>query len=219
MDMLSNSSVAWISSCTKSLFARLTSIPCPPKKIPRRTPPAISVLKSSFHPVCQLVEEDVFQMFLRERKLNGDFVSKVSDVLWHREILNFVDDDASKLAENPQEAEQVTGSNDDDGYLKLSRTQEWILGKNPAPMNKKAIVKGLQDDSEKRKKLNLLKYGALKRELMLLSVSIGTACSTYCLVVLSFQVAISYAVGVLFGLVNATLMDMLGCFLLNCSNS
>ncbi|XP_021887480.1 uncharacterized protein LOC110806830 isoform X5 [Carica papaya] len=40
----------------------------------------------------------------------------------------------------------------------------------------------------------------LKREMMLLSVGIGTACSGYCLVALSVQAAISYAVGVLFRL-------------------
>lgn len=38
----------------------------------------------------------------------------------------------------------------------------------------------------------------LKREILLLSVGIGTACSGYCLIVLSAQAAISYAAGVLF---------------------
>lgn len=36
---------------------------------------------------------------------------------------------------------QVTGSDNDEGFLKLSKTQEWILGDDSAPMNKKAIAK------------------------------------------------------------------------------
>ncbi|RVW86692.1 hypothetical protein CK203_039830 [Vitis vinifera] len=47
------------------------------------------------------------------------------------------------------------------GFLKLTRTQEWVLGDNSAPINKKAIAKVLQDDSERRKRLNLLKYEAV----------------------------------------------------------
>ncbi|RVW86691.1 hypothetical protein CK203_039831 [Vitis vinifera] len=41
-------------------------------------------------------------------------------------------------------------------------------------------------------------HPVLKREILLLSVGIGTACSGYCLIVLSAQAAISYAAGVLF---------------------
>ena len=36
---------------------------------------------------------------------------------------------------------QVMESQDDGGFLKLSKTQEWILGEESAPMNKKAIAK------------------------------------------------------------------------------
>ncbi|CAK9151188.1 unnamed protein product [Ilex paraguariensis] len=38
----------------------------------------------------------------------------------------------------------------------------------------------------------------LKRELLILTVGIGTACSGYCLVVISLQAAVSYAAGVMF---------------------
>ncbi|XP_022729598.1 uncharacterized protein LOC111284841 isoform X3 [Durio zibethinus] len=138
-------------------------------------------------------------MFFKDREINGDFISKASDMLWQREVAKVVDADASEPADTTQQAEQVIGSDDDDGgLLKLSRTQEWLLGDNSAPRNKTVIAKVLRDDSEKRKKLSLLKYEALKRELMLLSVGIGTACCVYCLIVLSVQAAVSYAVGVLF---------------------
>ncbi|KAL0000327.1 hypothetical protein SO802_014108 [Lithocarpus litseifolius] len=92
----------------------------------------------------------------------------------------------------------VMESDNDGGFLKLSRTREWASGDYSAPVNKKAIAKVLQDDIERRKKLNLLSYEALKREMMLLSVGIGTACSGYCLIVLSAQAAVSYGTGVLF---------------------
>ncbi|KAL6976450.1 hypothetical protein U1Q18_025238, partial [Sarracenia purpurea var. burkii] len=84
------------------------------------------------------------------------------------------------------------------GFLKLTRTREWVAGDNSAPVNKKMIPKHLQNDSVRRKMLNLLRYEALKRELMLLTVSIGTVCSGYCLVALSVQAAMSYAAGVIF---------------------
>ncbi|KAK9279449.1 hypothetical protein L1049_013128 [Liquidambar formosana] len=87
------------------------------------------------------------------------------------------------------------GSEWEDGFLKLTRTHEWVLGDTSAPVNKKAIAKELRDDSERRKRMNLLNYEAIKRELLLLSVGIGTACSGYCLVALSVQAAISYAAG------------------------
>lgn len=41
--------------------------------------------------VSELVGEDVLQMFLKDREENGDFISKVSDRLWLREVLESVD--------------------------------------------------------------------------------------------------------------------------------
>ncbi|GMY15777.1 NF-kappa-B inhibitor-like protein 2 isoform 1 [Fagus crenata] len=168
--------------------------------IPRSTLPTLSVLRTSPRPVSGAAEEDVLQMFFKERKLSGDIISKASDIFWQREVKQFVDADANavKPADTPQQAEQVMVSDSDGGFLKLSRTYEWVSGENSAPVNKKAIAKALRDDSERRKKLNLLQYEAIKREMMLLSVGIGTACSGYCLIVLSVQAAISYATGVLF---------------------
>nr|XP_023920999.1 uncharacterized protein LOC112032467 [Quercus suber]POF25092.1 hypothetical protein CFP56_75478 [Quercus suber] len=165
---------------------------------PRSTLPTVSVLRTSPRPVSGVAEEDVLQMFFKERKLSGDFISKASDIFWQREVQQFVDADAGEPADTPQQAEQVMESDNDGGFLKLSRTYEWVSGDNSAPVNKKAIAKALQDDSERRKKLNLLNYEALKREMMLLSVGIGTACSGYCLIVLSAQAAVSYGTGVLF---------------------
>ncbi|XP_038895660.1 uncharacterized protein LOC120083843 isoform X2 [Benincasa hispida] len=145
--------------------------------------------------VSEIAEEDVLRAFFEERKLNSDFISKTSDMLWQRAVLKFEDVTDDRFTDTSQGP--VDENDDDGGFLKLSVTQEWISGGNSAPINKKTVNKILPNDRERKKKLNFLKYEALKRELMLLSVGIGTACSGYCLVVFSFQAAISYAVGVL----------------------
>ncbi|XP_024927016.3 uncharacterized protein LOC107409802 isoform X4 [Ziziphus jujuba] len=182
-----------ITSSTRSPYPRTHSIiPRPPK------PHSTRLLEAGPRAVRESAEENVLQTFFRERQLNGDFISKASDILWQREVMKFVDADAGTLADSSQQPEQVMANDNDGGFLKLSKTQEWVLGDNSAPVNKKALAKAMQDDSDKRKRLNLLRYEALKRELMFLSIGIGTACSGYCLVALSVQAAISYATGVLF---------------------
>ncbi|XVE79203.1 hypothetical protein DITRI_Ditri14bG0038900 [Diplodiscus trichospermus] len=196
MDNLSG--VGFITNCRSYPFTRFSPLPPPQRPPLSRRSPTVFVLKTSSPSVSESVEEDVLQMFFKDREVNGDFISKASDMLWRRDVLQVVGTDAGQPADATQQAEQVMGSDDDSGFLKLSKAQEWLLGDDSAPSNKKAIAKVLQDDSERRKKLNLLKYEALKRELMLLSVGIGTACSGYCLIVLSVQAAVSYAVGVVF---------------------
>ncbi|OMO59913.1 hypothetical protein COLO4_34005 [Corchorus olitorius] len=196
MDTLSG--LAFVTNCSSSSFTRFSPLPRPQRPPLSRRIPAVFVLKTSTRSVSESIEEDVLQMFFKDREVNGDFISKASDMLWQREFPKVVDADAGEAADTTQQAEEAMESDDGGGFLKLSRTQEWLLGDDSAPMNKKARAKVLRDDSERRKKLNLLEYEALKRELLLLSVGIGTACSGYCLIVLSVQAAVSYAVGVLF---------------------
>lgn len=180
-------------------FSFPRTLPIPNRLLPNRIP-TVSALRTTPPPVSEVAEEDVLQTFFKERQLNGDLVSKVSDVFWKREFANSVDidaDDGAEFGDTPQLAEQVT-ENDAGGFLKLSTTNEWVLGDISAPVNRKARAKALQNDSDRRRKLNLLQYEALQRELMLLSIGIGTACTGYCLIALSSQAAISYATGVLF---------------------
>ncbi|PNX95187.1 hypothetical protein L195_g018371 [Trifolium pratense] len=93
---------------------------------------------------------------------------------------NSGDYDVSKFTDNnSQQIEQSIETNSEGGFLKLSSTQEWLLGENSAPINRKMTAK-------------------LKRELLFLSVGIGLACSGYCLLVFSVQAALSYGIGVLF---------------------
>ncbi|RDY01083.1 hypothetical protein CR513_15626 [Mucuna pruriens] len=161
------------------------------------TTPLVSVLRAG-PPSVSDVDEDVLEIFFKERELSGDFISRASDLLWRRNFRNFSDYDISKLTNTSQQTEQIIETDSDGGFLKLTRTQEWLSGDNSPPTNKKVTAKVLQDSSARRKKLNMLKYESLKREILLLSVGIGLACCGYCLVVLSVQAAISYAIGVLF---------------------
>ncbi|CAM8969542.1 unnamed protein product [Rhodiola kirilowii] len=162
---------------------------------------SVSALKvTSSSSVAEVAEEDVLRMYFKDRGENGDFISSLSDKIWLGDVMKVLEMDSGDYqAEDEQYGdEEATGSDyDDDGFLKLAPTQEWLLGERSAPFNKKARAKALQDNSDRRKKMNLLKYEALKRELLLLSVSIGAACSGYCLVAFSFQAAVSYATGVL----------------------
>ncbi|GMH07338.1 hypothetical protein Nepgr_009178 [Nepenthes gracilis] len=153
----------------------------------------VSVIKGPC-PVSERAEEDVLEAFFRDRELNGDLITKASDILFQREARK-----SDTLHDGTSQQVPETSSNESEGgFLKLSKTQEWVSGENTAPLNRKSYRKGLQDDSERRKRLNFLKYAALKRELMLLTVAIGAACSGYCLITLSVQAAMSYAAGVVF---------------------
>ncbi|KAJ1408475.1 hypothetical protein SESBI_23458 [Sesbania bispinosa] len=161
-----------------------------------------SVLRAgSPSPSVSDAEEDVLQMFFKERELNGDIISRASDMLWQRKFRSSVGSDISNLTYNNSqqtEQDQTIESNSDDRFLKLSRTQEWVLGDKSAPINKKVTAKMIQDSSARRKKLNILKYESLKREILLVSMGIGLPCTGYCLMILSVQAALSYAIGVLF---------------------
>lgn len=165
-----------------------------PRRVSSGVPLVISALKSSPLPLKEFSGDDVLRAFLREREVSGDFISKLSDEIWLKKGLtvnseNVLEDD---VMEEP-------GGEENEGFLKLKQNSEWLLGdSNSVPLNKKMAYKEVPDDGDRRKRMNFLRYEALKRELLLLTVGIGTACTGYCLVALSFQAAASYAVGVVF---------------------
>lgn len=54
------------------------------------------------------VDEDVLQIFFKERELNGDFISRASDLLWRRNFRNSGDYNISNLTDSTsQQTEQV----------------------------------------------------------------------------------------------------------------
>ncbi|KAL1199208.1 hypothetical protein V5N11_005565 [Cardamine amara subsp. amara] len=204
METLSISAASWFSGGAIPPSHVRLSQPYHLRKSPNRNSPRLSAFNAASRSVSELVEEDVLQMFLKDREENGDFISRVSDRLWLKEVLESIDVNSNGASstvalDDNQESSVDVLDDDESGFLKLKPTQEWIgWESDSAPMNKKALAKALRDDSERRKKFNFLKYEALKRELMYLSIVIGTGCSGYCLVALSAQAAVSYAVGVLF---------------------
>ncbi|KAG5566524.1 hypothetical protein RHGRI_002170 [Rhododendron griersonianum] len=193
----------WLATCSSFQFSPNHCLLFPTKISPvrrraqlpyPRIPTAVASALRSPPPVSELAEEDILQTFLKERELDGDIISKVSDILWLRNAIR-LDDAEADVTQQPQE---VLEDENEGGFLKLTRTLEWIAGDNSAPVNKKMTAMELQNDRERTKMLNLLRYEALKREMMLLTAGIGTVCSGYCLVVFSVQAALSYAAGVLF---------------------
>ncbi|XP_009779525.1 uncharacterized protein LOC107784969 [Nicotiana tabacum] len=185
----------------------LSPLTSPPRRCrdhPRFTT-TLSVLKTS-RPVSEVAVDDVFQDFLRERELNGDIISRISDRIWLRNVVNFDSLEAGNCATEATQSLEVSGEDNEGGFLKLKSTKEWLSGDATAPVNKKRTLKEIQDDRERRKRLNFLRYEALKKELLYLTVGIGTACSGYCLVALSVQAALSYATGVVFSYVYLQLL-------------
>lgn len=65
------------------------------------------------------LDEDVLQTFLKDRELNGDFVSRTCDLLWRMDFRNSGDYDVSKPNDddNAQQIEQVRISNYSDSIL------------------------------------------------------------------------------------------------------
>ncbi|KAL8057862.1 hypothetical protein ABFS82_04G211100 [Erythranthe guttata] len=167
-----------------------------------RAPALFSTLKASPPTENGISGDDVLRAFLKERKLSGDFIAKICDEIWLKAVVgnsNFFEDSDEIDSSWKFNAQQLLDEEEEGGFLKLKITSEWLLGEDStAPMNKKMAAKIARDDSERRKRLNFLRYEALKRELLLLTVAIGTACSGYCLVALSVQAAVSYATGVSF---------------------
>ncbi|KAH9659680.1 hypothetical protein KPL70_023952 [Citrus sinensis] len=136
------------------------------KPLSKKTSPTFSssLLRTSSSPVSEVAEEDVLQMFFKDRELNGDFISKTSDMFWLMGALKFVDfdADAGKFADNSEQAHQVV-----------------LLPKSLLLQH--STTKAVYDADFCTLILQL------KRELMLLSVGIGTAWSGYCLITLSVQ--------------------------------
>ncbi|CAH9094004.1 unnamed protein product [Cuscuta epithymum] len=163
-----------------------------------RIPGAVSVLKS-YIPVSGVDEDYVLRDFLKERKLNGDFIARISDKIWLRDVANVeYTEPETGPTNNVQLLEEDLGEGNEGGFLKFKSTRAWLLGEASPPVNKKRTFKELQDDSVRRKMLNFLRYEALKRDLLFLTVSIGTACGGYCLLAFSPEAALSYTTGVFF---------------------
>ncbi|XP_021848252.1 uncharacterized protein [Spinacia oleracea] len=157
--------------------------------------PTVSVLKSPSS-ATERAEEDVSQEFFRDRQLKGDLITKYSDILFQKGVMGLIDDETANVEYSSESAEEALADEPDAGFLKLTSTQEWLMGETSAPINRKPTNKELQDNRERRRRLEFLRYEALKRELQFMTLGVGAACTGYCLFIFSIQAAVSYASGV-----------------------
>lgn len=155
----------------------------------------IPAVAKTTRPANELSAQDLFELFLQERKITGDLVSKTSDMLWKKEVLEVDESRRAEVKERLQQPQKITDDESGGGFLKLSRTRKWVSGDGEVPVNETASTVEWKTDSENRKRMGLLEYEALKRELLLITAGIAAACSGYCFFVFSPQVALSYAVG------------------------
>ncbi|KAF6144525.1 hypothetical protein GIB67_023971 [Kingdonia uniflora] len=89
----------------------------------------------------EISRKDLLQFFLKERQLNGDLVSKTCDLLWKRDELKYVDSEIT--CPNPQQPQAVMERENLDGFLKLTKTIDWITGNEIAPINNKVVIKDI----------------------------------------------------------------------------
>eukprot|EP01018_Ginkgo_biloba_P038065 Gb_29637 [translate_table: standard] len=143
----------------------------------------------------ELSAQDIFELFLRERQASGDFISRTSDVLWKKEVLELDDNRSIEVKESLQQLQKMTEDESGRGFLKLNQTRKWVSGNGEAPVNNNVPTVERETDSENRRRISLLEYEALKRELLLITVGVAVACTGYCFLTFSPQVALSYAVG------------------------
>ncbi|KAK4337735.1 hypothetical protein RND71_042222 [Anisodus tanguticus] len=178
------------------------------------------------------VDDVVFQDFLRERELNGDVISRISDRIWLRNAVDFDSAEAGSSISEITQSEEVSGEDNEGSFLKLKNTKEWLSGDATPPSlaidPSDDMKQEIQDDRKEGKGLTfsdmklgdsthnlscwslpydlivvhvvlftfgerLSKGKKLKRELLFLTVGIGTACSGYCLVALSVQLLCQHA--------------------------
>uniref|UniRef100_A0A0E0CZT6 Uncharacterized protein n=1 Tax=Oryza meridionalis TaxID=40149 RepID=A0A0E0CZT6_9ORYZ len=166
-----------------------------------RASPRASALRYSSLQAGDSLGEEVLRMFLAERQAHGDFVTKISDMVWRRNGGDLGVLEAAAEQENSADVAPPQPEEDDvmgEGMLRIAATRDWVSGESSLPVSKRLSAKDRQDERERRKELNLLRYEALKDELLLLTTGIGAACSLYCLLVFSLEAAVSYAFGVAF---------------------
>uniref|UniRef100_A0A0E0CZT7 Uncharacterized protein n=1 Tax=Oryza meridionalis TaxID=40149 RepID=A0A0E0CZT7_9ORYZ len=145
-----------------------------------RASPRASALRYSSLQAGDSLGEEVLRMFLAERQAHGDFVTKISDMVWRRNGGDLGVLEAAAEQENSADVAPPQPEEDDvmgEGMLRIAATRDWVSGESSLPVSKRLSAKDRQDERERRKELNLLRYEALKDELLLLTTGIGAACN------------------------------------------
>ncbi|BBN02709.1 hypothetical protein MPTK1_2g17450 [Marchantia polymorpha subsp. ruderalis] len=144
----------------------------------------------------ELTPKEFFESFLRSRQAGGDFVSRASDVLWKKEVLEIDDEKRSELREKLAELQKMKEVEDTGSFLKLTQAKNWSAGiEEVAPRNLNAAAEERARAADDRKRQSFLEYEALKRELSLMTVGVAGLCTIYCLAILSVESTVSYDIG------------------------
>nr|CAB3500974.1 unnamed protein product [Digitaria exilis] len=121
------------------------SLPTLGPALPRRPLPRTSALRySSLQAQAgDSIGEEVLRMFLEERQLHGDFVTKISDMVWRRNGANV---DAVEATADQGSGSDVAQDEDaqefeDEGVLRLAATIDWVSGDSSAPVRKRLSPK------------------------------------------------------------------------------
>lgn len=81
-------------------------------------------------------------MFLEERQLHGDFVTKISDMVWGRSGANVDVVEATVVQGSAADAAQPEDEDvADEGVLRLAATRDWVSGDSSPPVNKRRSAK------------------------------------------------------------------------------
>ncbi|KAL8122103.1 hypothetical protein AgCh_018732 [Apium graveolens] len=88
--------------------------------------------------VAEVENDDVFHDFIKDRE-NGDFVTKIIDSLWLRDVKHIVNVKTQLRSHSSQLYQESVDDESEGGFLKLKTTSEWLLGDNTTPVNKKVM--------------------------------------------------------------------------------
>ncbi|VAI06152.1 unnamed protein product [Triticum turgidum subsp. durum] len=130
-------------------------------------------------------------MFLEDRQTNGDFVSKVTDMVLRRNDTGLDVLEATTDQGNAADVGQPDDFRDDvmsEGVVGFEATGDFVSAEGSLTVRRRLSALAGLKESDKRKEFNLLRYEAIKDELLLLTVGIGAACTIYCVLVFSLEV-------------------------------
>ncbi|OAE26563.1 hypothetical protein AXG93_3817s1260 [Marchantia polymorpha subsp. ruderalis] len=109
----------------------------------------------------ELTPKEFFESFLRSRQAGGDFVSRASDVLWKKEVLEIDDEKRSELREKLAELQKMKEVEDTGSFLKLTQAKNWSAGiEEVAPRNLNAAAEERARAADDRKRQSFLEYEA-----------------------------------------------------------
>ncbi|XP_020198081.1 uncharacterized protein [Aegilops tauschii subsp. strangulata] len=132
---------------------------CRPRRLPRA-----SALRYSSLQAGDSLGEDVLRMFLEDRQENGDFVSKVADMVLRRNDTDLEVLEATMDQGNAADVGQPDDFRDDvmsEGVVGFEATGDFVSAEDSLTMRRRLSALAGLKESDKRKEFNLLRYEAV----------------------------------------------------------